>query len=69
MAFLQCSLDALYRSTRAFLQGSFDIPWRGFWKNCGMCRCFFAVFFRYFVQGSNRAFLQGSLDIPSRGAW
>ena len=26
MAFLQCSLDALYRSTRAFLQRSFDIP-------------------------------------------
>ena len=41
MTFLQCSLDDLYRSTRAFLQGSFDIPSRGAWKNRGMCRCFF----------------------------
>ena len=31
--------------------------------------CFFVVFLRRSVQGSNRTFLQGSLDIPSRGAW
>ena len=50
-----------------YFAGFFRYSLKWFWKNCGLCGCFFAVFFRCSVQGSNKAFLQGSLDILSAG--